>query len=76
MAQKAVRERRTAHIRHLERQLAASQRSDADRFQEILDENAKLRDSLRAVRKKLFSVAATVTNVANDIGPLLHLDSR
>lgn len=77
MAQKAVRERTTAHIRHLEHQLAVSQRSrDTDSFQELQDENEKLRDGLREARKKLFSIAATVTTLANNIGPLLRLDSR
>lgn len=75
LAQRAVRERRTARLRHLEHQLAASQRSDADQLQQVLDENASLRDALCAARKKLFSVAASVTKLANDIAPLLGLDS-
>lgn len=77
MAQKAVRERTTAHIRHLEHQLAVSQRSrDTDSFRELQTENEKLRDGLREARNKLFSIATTVTTLANNIGPLLRLDSR
>lgn len=74
LAQRAVRDRRTARIRHLEQQLAAFQHSDVDRFQESQDEIAKLRNGLYVARKKLFSLAATATKLANDIGPLLNLD--
>ncbi|RFU33283.1 hypothetical protein B7463_g3054, partial [Scytalidium lignicola] len=77
LAQKAIRERTTAHIRHLEHQLAVAQRSkDADYGQELLEENAKLRGGLRETRKKLFSIAETVTSLADNLGPLLHLDTN
>lgn len=77
LSQKAIRERRMAHIHHLEQQLASSrQQGGSERIDELLEENAKLREGLHSTRKKLLSISTTASHVADNIKPILHIEGK
>lgn len=72
LAQRAIRERKNAHIQHLEQQLALAQKGEGDaRLQALLDENEKLRKAFLTVRKKLLSLSTTSSLLADSLLPFL-----
>jgi hypothetical protein len=76
LAQRAIRERKNAHIQHLEQQLALAQKGETDaRVQALLDENEKLRKAFLTVRKKLLSLSTTSTLLADSLLPFLNAGS-
>lgn len=68
LSQKAVRERKAARIQQLEQQLATvTKGDDSARVTELMNTNSRLRHALLDTRKKLASLSATATLLAEQI---------
>lgn len=74
LSQRTTRERKAAYIRDLEQRLELYQvKTESSRVQELLDENARLRNGLHAARRRLFSIATSLNCAADSLEPLLEL---
>ncbi|KAF2795963.1 hypothetical protein K505DRAFT_335587 [Melanomma pulvis-pyrius CBS 109.77] len=75
LAQKAVRERKAARVQQLEQQLATViETDDSTRVNQLLKSNSRLRLALLDTRKRLGSLSATATQLAQQIKE--ELDQR
>lgn len=77
LSQRTTRERKVAYIRDLEHRLALYETNKkSSRIQELLSENARLRDGLHLARRRMFSISTSINCAADSLKPLLDLEGK